>query len=203
MKPDLRQRSVFLSASFPSGVRGEAFPASDPAAVTDAVTAIVRAILAANGRLVFGGHPTISPLVLFVAAEQASRDRVDAYQSQWFEGEIPEETRRLEELGFGSIHWTPREPSLPQSLKVMREAMLAETRPSGALFVGGMEGIIDEWDLFGQIRPGHLRFPLGAPGGASVRLAQDAGAAGQLDVDLFSPHYPALAWQLVEQLAGE
>jgi hypothetical protein len=85
----------------------------------------------------------------------------------------------------------------------MREAMLAETRPNGGLFVGGMEGIIDEWDLFAQIRPGRLRFPLGAPGGASVRLAQHTGAEGQFDIDLFSPHYPALAWQLVEQLARD
>jgi hypothetical protein len=201
MPPDLKERPIFLSASFPAGARGKAFPESDPAAVTDAVTAIVRAVLAANGRLVFGGHPTISPLVLFVAAESQYRNRVDAYQSEWFEGEIPEETRRLEELGCGQIHWTPRGPSLEESLEIMRERMLSETSPVGGLFVGGMEGILDEWDVFGRIRPGYPRFALGAPGGAAVRLLERVGPATITDVDLFSRRYPSLARQLVEDLA--
>ena len=64
----LGRRRVFLSASFPSGKRGTRFEPFDPGAIADAVTAVARAVLVAKGRLLLGGHPTITPLVLTVAS---------------------------------------------------------------------------------------------------------------------------------------
>ncbi len=201
MKPDLGQRTVFLSASFPTGERGEAFPASDPAAVADAVTATIRTIFDANGRLVFGGHPTITPLVLHVAGDRGYRGGVDVYQSRWFRGEVPQETLRLEQLGFGRIHWIPAAATLQESLRAMRTQMLRESKPVGAIFIGGMEGIRDEWEMFATLAPGRPRIALGAPGGASADLIAEASLPEKLRRELRSPHYPALARRILEHLA--
>jgi hypothetical protein len=202
MKPDLHRRAVFLSASFPTGPRGEAFPSSDPAAVADAVTAIVRTIFAVNGRLVFGGHPTITPLVLHVAGDRGYRERVDVYQSQWFSSEVPQETLRLEELGFGRIYWTPAATTLAESLHAMRIKMLRDSDPVGAIFIGGMEGIHDEWELFGELAPGHQRIALVAPGGASAELVEENELPEVLRREIGSPHYPALARRIIEHFAA-
>ena len=163
MRPDLRRRAVSWAQAFPTGERGEAFPASDPTSVADAVTAIVRTIFGANGRLVFGGHPTITPLVLHVAGDRGYRDGVDVYQSQWFQRAIPQETLRLERLGFGRIHWTTAAPTLQESLRSMRAKMSNESETVGAIFVGGMEGIRDEWELFATLVPDRPRIALTAP----------------------------------------
>ena len=99
-----RQR-VFLSASFPSGTRRTSFEPFDPGAIADAVTAVVRAVLVAKGRLLFGGHPTITPLVLMVASELDAKGAVDVFQSRWFEDQITRETRALQDAGFAAVHW--------------------------------------------------------------------------------------------------
>src|SRR5436305_1538123 len=117
---------------------------------------MARMILASNGRLVFGGHPTITPLVLHVAGDGGYRERVDVYQSEWFRRELPPETLRLQELGFGRIHWTPAEKTREDSLLKMRVHMLSKSQPIGAIFIGGMEGIHAEWDLFATLMPGKL-----------------------------------------------
>ena len=99
---------VFLSASFPSGERGEKFQPFDAAAVADAVSAIVRAVLVSEGKLLFGGHPTITPLVLMIGAELRVRRAVDVFQSEWFRDEVTPETWSIQGSDVGSIHWTPR-----------------------------------------------------------------------------------------------
>jgi hypothetical protein len=75
------------------------------------------------------------------------------------------------------------------------------TRIAG-FFVGGMEGIIEEWDLFDQLLPDRPRIPLAAPGGAAAGLVERAGGlpeklAGMLD----SRRYPVLAHEMVGFLA--
>ena len=79
---DLHQATVFLSASFPSGERGEKFKPYDPSGIADAVSALARSVFASNGRLLFGGHPTITPLILMIASEKQMRNSVDIYQSK-------------------------------------------------------------------------------------------------------------------------
>src|ERR1035437_9481047 len=130
---DLAGRFIFLSASIPSGERATQSVEARPGDVADAVVAIARGVLTGRGRLVFGGHPTISPLVLIVAAECSTRDpsRVMIYQSRLFASQVTDETLRLEREGYATIRWTEAVPGdshehglehLP-SLEVMRIAM--------------------------------------------------------------------------------
>ncbi len=203
MKNALGGKSVFVAASFPSGESGREFDQADPSAIADAVTSLVKAVLAAGGRVVFGGHPTITPLVLLVAGEHGHERAVDVYQSHWFGDVITAETYRLEELGYGTIHWTPRGSSQAESLTVMRVTMLQETQPIGGLFAGGMQGLIEEWELFGAILPGRPRLALAAPGGAAAFLHRQSDVPAAMRGTLRSSRYPALAHRVVTTLARQ
>ena len=199
---DLGRRNIFLSASFPSGPRGEIFQPFDPAEIADAVTALVRAVLTYNGRLVFGGHPTITPLVLFVASEHRVTDAVDIYQSRFFADVIPVETGRLATAGFGRIQWVARRASLESSLREMRTAMIGGSDPLTGVFVGGMEGIVEEWELFAEAYPDRPRMAFLAPGGAARRL-EPFHVPGELSHDLRSRNYPVAAERMIRYLTGE
>jgi hypothetical protein len=169
---------------------------------------MVAAVFAADGRLVFGGHPTITPLVLRMAADHGARNAVVVYQSEDFRDSITEPTRALEQSGVGTIVFTRRGAGLPQSLELMRRAMI-EGNPdlAGAVFVGGMEGITDEYAVVGELRPGVARLPVTAPGGAAARLDPMGNDERPLSPELLdwlgSPRYPLLAARVVRFLAGD
>jgi hypothetical protein len=198
---------VFVSASFPSGEPGQPFEPYDTAAIAEATTAVVRAVLRAGGRIVFGAHPTISPLVLLVAGEQGRREAVEVYQSRFFEKQIPHETKRLIALGLAVPHWTDLVPGEDEddprpSLALMRDEMLKASEPfDAAVFIGGMKGIVDEDTLLRNERAEVPRLPLWAPGGAARKLApSEHPIAERLGPVLESPLYPELARRLVAEL---
>ena len=198
----LAGRHVFLSASFPSGERGEEVRPFDASGIADAVSAIVRAVLLNGGKLLFGGHPTVTPLVLMIGAELGVEKAVDMFQSLWFEEQITTETWTLAKLDVGTIHWTPRRTSLEESLKEMRRQMLGFVVPAGAVFVGGMSGIWTEYELVGRIQPGVPRIPVSGPGGAAAGLPfTGEDVARTLRKRIGSRHYPFVASLIVEALS--
>ena len=199
----LADRHVFLSASFPSGERAKEVEPFDAQAIADAVTAVVRAVLVSGGKLLFGGHPAITPLVLLIGTELRARHAVDIFQSKWFSAQVTKETVGLIESGVGDIHWTPRQPTLQTSLDLMRELMFSFSRPLGAVFIGGMSGIWNEHEEFGRLHPGVPRLPLSGPGGAAARLtAQEEGLSDILVERLGSRHYPFVASLIVDSLGS-
>jgi hypothetical protein len=196
----LHEKVVFLSASFPSRERNEHFfETADPDEITLALVATCRAVFATGGRLVFGGHPSVTPLIMMVAEEylpEGIEDRrtlrsngravVIAYQSESFRAATSESTRNLEEWGLGELRWVEARGEEPRftskgtlvhgsadfALQAMREQMLRETKPVAAIFIGGMEGIHDEAATFRRICEGRPLYFIGAPGGAARELAQ-------------------------------
>jgi hypothetical protein len=103
------------------------------------------------------------------------------------------------------LHWTHRVPAdnWGPSLTLMRETMFSEQRPlAAAIFVGGMEGIFDEYNLLADRWPNVPRLPLVAPGGAARELVpSNDRIAASLAPELASPHYPHIARRLVSVLA--
>ena len=198
----LEGQSLFLSASFPSGVGGQRFKPFDPGGIVDAVTAIVRAVLVRNGRLLFGDHPTITPLALMIASELDYKGGVDVFQSKWFERQITDETHALVEAGYGTIHWTPTCATREISLHVMRAEMLRSVPALIAgVFVGGMEGINDEFRQFQELRPSARRIPIHGPGGAAATLPLDE-AKDILGKHVTSSRYPFVAATMMDRLAS-
>jgi hypothetical protein len=200
---NLKRRSIFMAASFPSGERGDAVRPFDPLAIADAVSALTRATFVAGGRLVFGGHPTISPLVLLIAGELNQSDVVDIYQSRWFSASISVETMRMVGMGYGRIRWTDRKESLEASLREMRVRMFQETDPIGGVFIGGMSGLYEEFELFHEYLPHRPRVPLAGPGGAASSLAADPhNIEAAMRRYAFSPQYPAACRALLTWMDG-
>jgi hypothetical protein len=205
----LADRRVFLSASVPSKEDGDEFRPYDAGAVSNAVIAIAHALLGAHGRLVYGGHPSISRLILEVARDIGVRRCVEIYQSAYYEGRLAPDTLALREEGYGDIVMIDQHPSgdPAASLLIMREAMLAGERFAAGVFVGGMGGIFEEYELFGRRQPGVPRLPLWAPGGAARMVFERHSEGGGHPVErrlaraLRSPRYPVLADDIVTALA--
>lgn len=199
---DLRRATIFLSASFPSGPRAENFKPYDASGVADAVSALARAVLDGNGRLLFGGHPTITPLVLMIARELRVKKSVIVYQSAWFgDQQLPE----IHEIGnecLGRIIWTDRGLTRKDSLGTMRDAMIGTAREWGAaLFVGGMEGIQDEYHMVKALSPKTPCIPVAGPGGAAAGLPEEDCVTLGLSQVHKSRAYPLLALQFVDAIA--
>ena len=198
---NLNRASVFLSASFPSGELGERFKPYDPSGIADAVSAFSRAVLGNNGTLAFGGDPTIAPLVLMIARELRVKESAIVFQSRWFEELHFPEADEIEKEELGSIEWTPKGHDRGDSLRIMRGAMIRSRRYAGALFIGGMEGISDDYQVMKECWPKTPCIPIWGPGGAAARLPGDYKALG-LAQFRGSRAYPFMALQVVDALAG-
>lgn len=198
----LTGRHVFLSAGFPSGERRRDFEPYSSPAIADAVSAVVRAVLRSGGKLLFGGHPMITPMVLLIVIELEVECAVDIFQSEWFKDDITGEAYLLAKLGLGKIHWTDKKDTRQNSLETMRNEMFSFVRPAGAVFVGGMEGIPREYEMLRHRWPDVPRVPLAGPGGAAADLEIDESLPKELAERVNSRHYPFLASLIVEALAG-
>jgi hypothetical protein len=197
-----RAQSIFVSASIPDPERWDG--EFDALEITDAVVSLARTFLTAGFRLVTAAHPTIAPLLLYVAAEfpSAATERVAIYQSELFTDVLPAATRRFEAEGVGRLIWTtavegdrPEPGAWDRSLAIMRRQMLGETEPVAACFVGGMNGIQAEYSIYATLFPDRPTYPIGRPGGEARSLLgrRDTALSSRLAADDI---YPAL-WRAV------
>lgn len=167
--------AVFMSASIPSEDRNPIyFKTADVVAIREAVRNLAATVLS-EGQLVFGGHPAISPMVLMVAQRLRATRRVHIYQSKFFRSVVPRES-----LAFSHITWTPVvRRDRDESLLAMRKKMISSQSFSAGVFIGGMEGVEEEFRLFVEIHPGVPTFPI-ASTGAAAQVLFKAGC-GPLD----------------------
>ena len=163
-------KRVLLSASFPSGDRGQSVAPYRPGDIGRAASAVAEAVLRAGARLVFGGHPTISPLVLQIAGRLRAGNQVEIWQSDWYLDAVTPEVLRLVEHEHASLRRVKRGSDEPSSLARLRDRMLKGDL-TASFFVGGMEGIADEFRLLGRLHPTTPAFLFVEPGGTASRLA--------------------------------
>lgn len=163
---------VFLSASVPLPHRDKRFiGTSDVVAIREAVKGLVQVLLERRGRLVFGGHPAITPMVrlLFNQAGRAPRDNVTLYQSELFRREFPPDNEAFERI----IIVPKVDDDRARSLLAMRQRMIGEKGYTSAVFIGGMEGVLDEFAMFRDIHPTVPMFPIASTGAAAAELFRD------------------------------
>lgn len=185
---------VFLSASVPKVGRGNFYENADPfliqVAVRELATTLVR-----HCTLVWGGHPSITPMIWAVCEDLGVRyaERVRLYQSLLFQADFPEENAQ-----FGNVvHVEPVDQDLSASLAQMRRRMLTDGPVDAAVFIGGMEGIFVEHELVREYQPQARRIILTAPGGAAQQLGDgrahaDDLVSGTVDfAELFDRLFPA------------
>lgn len=162
----IKRGAIFLSASVPQpGRRG--FESFDPVLVNSAVHAFVEVVL---GRrlLVWGGQPAITPMIWEAARRLGVQyeNSVLLYQSAFFRGRYPEANLRFDNW----VEVAAVEEDMHASLAQMRARMFSERHYEAAVFIGGMEGVIDEFDALRDRAPGARLIPLPAPGGVARDL---------------------------------
>lgn len=158
--------AVFLSAGIPDQPeRGPYLETSDPVAIRDAVRALAATVLLQGNAIVFGGHPAISPLVLQVARSVERLESVVIYQSREFQDRLPPEARE-----FPNFVWTPRRDDREHSLLETREQMMSSHEFFAGVFIGGMDGVEREYEMFRLAHPHALALPVFTTGGAARLL---------------------------------
>lgn len=161
---------IFLSASVPDTKRGPEFVATaDSVAISAAVSDLLYVTLGRRP-LVWGGHPAITPMI-WTVAQDIGVDYgkwVRLYQSRHFREEFPEENERFQNVIYTEDVDNDRE----KSLLAMREQMFSDHEYSAAVFIGGMEGIFEEFELFRRFQPEAAVIPVASTGGAAFELAE-------------------------------
>lgn len=188
-------KNIFLSASVPLPERHpKYYETADIIAIRDAVIALASVVLGKH-KIIWGGHPSITPLIYFVI-ERVIQNKLDGkafelldveeqketlfnelkkeiskhvtiYQSEFFKDKFPEDNDKFENIVFtenlGDIH---------SSIQLMRERMLTENDFSAAVFIGGMDGIEVEFNMFKEKHPTALLLPI-ASTGAATKIVYD------------------------------
>ena len=164
---------IFLSASVPMPGRGDFHENADPFLIQFAVRELLTVCL---GRrlIVWGGHPAITPMVWAVCEDLGVEyaKAVLLYQSRLFADIFPEENRRFANV----VYVDAVENDRSKSLSRMRAEMLIGPFEA-AVFIGGMEGVLDEYQMFRRLHPSAKVLAVSSPGGAAAKLADQIGQA--------------------------
>ena len=162
-------KNIFLSASIPLPSRDTKYiETADIIAIRDAVIALTTVVLP-HHRIIWGGHPSITPLIYYVMEklDMNTQEHVKLYQSLWFKDIFPPDNNKFENIVF-----TKKEDNIPASIKLLREQMFLENEFSAAVFIGGMDGIEDEYRMFKEYHPEAVLLPI-ASTGAATKLVYD------------------------------
>ncbi|UFQ01699.1 SLOG domain-containing protein [Pseudomonas fitomaticsae] len=157
--------SIFLSASVPTS-DSEYYKGCNPVLIQSALRSFLFSVVGRK-HLVFGGHPSITPLILAVCEELGVENKkaVTLFQSQYFEKSFPAES-----FQFDNFILTPALESVDKSLAVLRKQMFAAYDYDAAVFIGGKEGIKHEHRLFRNSFPSAKVLALKSPGGAAATI---------------------------------
>lgn len=173
----MKLKKIFLSASVPVEGRGKKFWVDlDVIAIKDAVKSLAM-LLPGKCKLVWGGHPSITPIIADTLAcfNCNANDYVTMYQSNYF----PKEDRPIENENFGNVINTKvvfdkyGKKDRNQSLLLMRREMINACNYDAAFFIGGMDGIFEEYDEFKKKHPRAKIIPVPTTGGAAKILFEE------------------------------
>lgn len=162
---------IFLSASVPLPDRDRRFfDTANVLAIREAIKALVEVALPSN-RITCGGHPAITPLLSLFASEAAvSNDTITIYQSAFFSEQMP-----TANADFVDVKIVPAiAGDRVASLTAMRRQMIASRDFAVAVFIGGMEGLLEEFAIFVDEHPNGVVLPL-ASTGAAAAIIYDQG----------------------------
>jgi hypothetical protein len=172
---------IFLSASVPLPDRNRIFfDSADVLLIREAIKSLVEVVLPV-GRITCGGHPAITPLIsLFVKEAELNTDRLTIFQSAMFAGQMP-----LENTDFVDVRIVPAtKDSRTANLTLMREEMISSRSFAAAVAIGGMEGIIEEVEIFARIHPQAPILPVASTGAAAATVYSKGNFDARLLTDL-------------------
>lgn len=178
-------KNIFLSASIPLPERDPKYiDTADIIAIRDAVIALTTVVLP-HHRIIWGGHPSITPLIYYVMQklDMNIQGHVQLYQSLFFKEKFPPDNNKFENVVFteniGDVH---------SSVQLMRKRMFSENSFAAAVFIGGMDGIEVEYNMFREYHPDALLLPI-ASTGAATKLIYDNHFPVELKNERFLKDY--------------
>jgi hypothetical protein len=159
--------AIFLSASIPTPGR-EFYGTADPLQIQLAIRALL-ALALGRRHIVFGGHPSITPMIAAACDGLGLQflDSVTLYQSRFYAKDFPEHNQR-----FGNKVLVEAGTDAKSSLESLRRTMFAAHNFEGAVFVGGMKGVLDEYELFHKMHPSAAIVPVAQTGAAAAALSK-------------------------------
>lgn len=191
--------NLFLSVSVPLPDRHLRFmETADVIAIREAVKGLVGEVIQ-RGTIIFGGHPAITPLmaILLRGMGQTAAKRVVLYQSAFFAGQFVQENDEFLDVRIVPAVGSSRD----QSLEAMRQRMMRDTPFDAGVFIGGMEGVLDEYELFGAAYPKAPRWPIASTGAAALEIFKRESQKTPLrDKLLREMTYPTLFRELMAGL---
>lgn len=158
---------VFLSASIPYPDRDKKFyDTADIVSIRDSVRALATVVIP-EAHLVWGGHPSITPLIRFVMDKMNAdlKKHVTLYQSLFFEEDFLPDN-----FAFENIVLTEKKNNRYESLKLMRSKLINDNDFKVGIFIGGMEGINEEYLMFKVKHSNALILPIASTGAAAKIL---------------------------------
>lgn len=178
-------KDFFLSASIPLPTRNpQYFKTADIIAIREAVKALVEIVIMNDGNIVFGGHPAITPIITnFVKIVGKRQDCITLYQSNFFAGKFPSDNNVFAKIVYTDIVEDDRE----KSLKKMREEMLNSRSFDAGIFIGGMEGVEEEFSLFKKYNSKALLLPIASTGAAALKIYNEGRFSKYLLTELTYP----------------
>lgn len=211
-------KSIFLSASIPNldkEENREYYDTADITAIRDAVLALVYVCLKLDIRIIWGGHPAITPIVYEAIRNYEEKERscsdsltddeikrniqrhVHLFQSSWYKDDFPEDNNKFENVTLTDI----TDGNYEKSMRHMRSEMLHSADISAAIYIGGMGGILDEDELFQEYYPSRPAYPIASTGGAALKLYEDHKTERQYCPELLTNYaYTSLFYSLLESL---
>lgn len=174
-------KNIFLSASIPLKERKPIYyETADIIAIRDCVSSLAKVVLP-ECRLIWGGHPSITPLIssILESLNVNIKEHVHLYQSDYFRQIFPIENEKFSE----SLIVTDNIGSRDESLALMRKKMIIENEFIAGIFVGGMEGVEDEFEIFTAAHPNALILPMASTGAAALKLFESGNFEGSLKDD--------------------
>lgn len=163
----LKGLPVMISASLPDDLVGT----SQAQDLYDLLVVLAGGILSSGGRLVFGGHPSVTRLIhRIVKTAGTGAGQVTLFQLEQFRNQAPAEIQ--DRTVFGEVQWCT-------DLESMRDKMVAIAK--AGVFVGGKTtgnlgnkpGIRDEFERFVRCHPLGPVYLLGLLDGETRRLIEE------------------------------
>ena len=153
-------KTIFLSASIPLPERHPKYHGTvDVIAIRDAVISLASTVLPKH-KLVWGGHPSITPIIYYVM--RGSEEALTPI-------------RRRTKFVAALISFMNGENTFDRnsSVLLMRNRMFSEHKFAAGIFIGGMEGIEEEFRLFREFHPHALILPIASTGAATRIVYSD------------------------------
>lgn len=170
---------IFLSASIPLPDHDAQYhETADVIAIRDSIRALV-SVVVPTGQIVFGGHPAITPLIRMIVRGMTPEvnQHIILYQSAFYRRDFPPETADFERIRIIEAVDIDEAASLTR----MREAMIGGHDFDAGVFIGGMDGVEREYEMFARVHPDKPAYPI-ASTGAAARILFDGYARGQVEL---------------------